>query len=148
MIRKKSAKIPSQKYILSKKTISLINWLIEHDQESLKKLLAKAYHNGALINKNNDPLDDDEAQYIFFRLVGLIEILSEEIAEEHDVSHICNRSLLPKIKHIDNTEFDQAVIEDTASKALHRAKEQNSRPENILFEELLKKWKPQKKLLQ
>lgn len=149
MLRKKNEKTSkTQQFTLSKKTIALVNWLIEHDQESLKKLLSKAYQNGALRMDHDEFFDEEDAQYVFFKLVGLVEILSEEVVEEQEVSHVFHRSLLPVIKQIDSKEFEQTTIENSANKALCNAKERNVTPSSILFEELLKKWKPQKKQIQ
>jgi len=137
-------------FVISFELLELLRWLVEHDQEGLKKVIHKCLHQGLKQNIlarkdiNNDATTEELHHYIidFF---SLLEILMQEVIQEENVDTVMKRSILPAINNIDTTMYDASTLSSSIAKATSLGKNSHQSPKEILCKELLKRWKPAKK---
>lgn len=141
-------------FVLSYELICLLQWLMEHDAGKLKKIVAKAISSGlrdriqkeSILLENPTGLEDIQESIIDF--FGMLEALLLESLHEHAVKKALEKNLLPAIDQIDSTICDDATVRFSVEKAtsdIDRNPQEN--PKDLLFKELLRRWKPNKKNL-
>jgi hypothetical protein len=145
-------RVGANQCILSYRLLKLLQWLLEHEQESLKKIIAKAYSHGVVLDTLNgdDSLGDqfleEELHETVIDYFGLLEILLSEVVEEDTERARINRKLLPALDKIDNSFCDKATVVSTVQKvSSSRSHGSQAMTKELLFKELLKQWKPIKK---
>lgn len=138
--------------VISYRLLRLLQWIIEHDQEGLKKLISQAVKNGLPLHaekvmKKNDTLDL-ELQQSIIDYFSLLEILIGEVAHEYENAYDLQRKLVPSLERVDTNFCDAATVasslESITSKQLSPLKEKDV-IKQVVFKELLKRWKPVKK---
>lgn len=136
-------------FVISYELLQLIEWLIEHEQENLKKLIKRSVENGlktkshTISNKHNEDL-----QNTIIELFGLLDGLLHEVIHEDADQIALERSLVPAIKQIDTASHDSSSIAISMAKATAAAEQRSTAgpsAKEILCKELLKRWKPTKK---
>ncbi|MCK5632490.1 hypothetical protein KAH94_01975 [bacterium] len=138
-------------FVLSYELICLLQWLMENDSEKIKKIITQAFSAGLkedlLKNKpmnNAATLDDIQESIIDF--FGMLESLLAESANEHAVKKALEKNLMPAIDQIDSTVCDNATVRHSVEKAtLTLDKHPQENPKELLFKELLRRWKPKNK---
>lgn len=137
-------------FVISFQLLQLIRWLIEHDQEVLKKLIGRSLRNGLddVLQQQASRYDTDEhLQQDIVDFFSLLEALLFEHLHEEDAKRLKERVMIPAADH-----FDAAVCDDTLmAMSMEKAAitiENNPfvDPKEVLCKELLKRWKPGKKL--
>lgn len=139
------------KLIISYELLQLMEWLVEHEGDALKKLIAKAlkhgFDNQLKQSKNfKDIYSPDEMQNNIIDFLGLMEYLLVEVTNEEEVNNALQKNMMPAIDHIDTKSCDSAVLKSSISVATSKA-QRNSTKENIqevFLKELIKRWKPAK----
>lgn len=138
----------SDQLVLSYELLQLLEWLIEHEAESLKKIVKRALSKG--LNKKLKSRELPNASAIQGNVIDfleLLEILLFESNHEVNVSDVIRKNLMPAIDHIDISNFNAATVESSAAIAsTKKEKNPHENAEELLFKELLKRWKPKKKL--
>lgn len=138
----------SDQLVLSYELLQLLEWLIENEAESLKKIVKRALGKG--LNKKLKSRNEPSASAIQGNVIDfleLLEILLFESNHEFNVSDVIRKNLMPAIDHIDTSNFNAATVESSAAIAsTKKEKNPNENAEELLFKELLKRWKPKKKL--
>ncbi len=138
----------SDQLVLSYELLQLLEWLIEHEAEALKKIVKRALSKG--LNKKLKSRELPNASAIQGNVIDfleLLEILLFESNHEVNVSDVIRKNLMPAIDHIDISNFNAATVESSAAIAsTKKEKNPNENAEELLFKELLKRWKPKKKL--
>lgn len=138
-------------FVLSYELLALLQWLAEHEGEKLKKIINKAVASGLLdeIQRYKGLADAhaaEEIQHGIVEFFGVLEALLMETVNEHTMQDALEKNLMPAIDQIDSTVCDNATIRFSIEKAtskLNKSPEQN--PEEVLFKELLRCWKPANK---
>ena len=138
----------SDQLVLSYELLQLLEWLIEYEAEALKKIIKRSLSKGLskeLKQREKPNANDIQGNVIDF--LELLEILLFESNHELSVSDVIRKNLLPSIDQIDTSNFSPATVECSAAIASTK-KERNPKEnaEELLFKELLKRWKPKKKL--
>ena len=138
-------------FVLSYELICLLQWLMDHDAEKLKKIVTKALSTGlqkellaAKETEQNGSLEEIQESIIDF--FGMFEALLSESLNEHAVKKAMEKNLFPTIDQIDSTICDNATVRFSVEKAtsnIDSNPEEN--PKDLLFKELLRRWKPDKK---
>lgn len=135
---------------LSYELLYLMQWLVENEPEKLKALVALALRNGLQDKlKNINILTGqgmaEEMQYNIIDFLGLLEGFVHEVMNEQTMKYIKEKKLMPAIDHIDSKTCDDATVQFSIEKA-HSKLDRNpeSNPQELLFKELLRCWKPQK----
>lgn len=141
-------------FVLSYELLCLLRWLTEHDAEKLKKIIAKAITSEELseemkrVDKPDTIAQADNIHYNIVDFLSLLEsLLLESISEQLD-KKARQKNLMPAIEQIDSSICDSSIVrcslEKTASQIEYNPK---LNPKEQLFKELLKRWKPEKNML-
>jgi len=115
--------------------------IIEEYADDLKELISKALPH----KKNDKSFDAQEAQESILDFLTMMELLIYESKNESEVSEHLQKQLMPSIDHIDRTSCDSDIVDasaETASQQIQANPKAN--PQELLFKELLKQWKPSK----
>lgn len=138
----------NSQFIISYELLELFKWLLEHDQEGIRKIISRALSAGldkklrtsGTITENPNELQKNILDFFFI----LESLLYEGISEE-EVKKVIQQNLIPEINQIDSTTYDNnslALSISKATNAMENHPEKN--PKDILCKELLKRWKPGK----
>lgn len=137
---------------VSYELLYLVQWLLENESDALKKLINHALENGLKQDLqtaiNSELKNTEDIQYSIVDFLALLETLLHENISEQNMRRIMEKKLMPAIDNIDNKECDKATVDFSVEKATSKIEnnpEQN--PQEILFQELLKCWKPNKKTI-
>ena len=136
---------------LSYELLYLLQWLIEHEPEGLKALIAESLKHGLKdqiksirpSNENEAPEDIQNSIIDFF---GMMELLLHEASNEQTFQQMMEKKLMPAIDHIDTTQCSDEVVQlsiEHATNQFDNSPEKN--PQELLYKELLRCWQPKKK---
>jgi len=130
-------------FIVSQELIELMQRIIEEYSEDLKTLIDKS-----LPAKSNtqQPFDAHEAQNAILDFLTMMEVLTYESKNENEVDKQLKKQLMPSIDHIDRTSCDSETVDSSIENATQEFEDNpQANPQEILYKELLKQWKPPKK---
>ncbi|MDR3550210.1 MAG: hypothetical protein P4L31_02260 [Candidatus Babeliales bacterium] len=139
-------------FILSYELLSLLRWLADHDAEKIKKIITKSLAAGLKdeVNRARKGKSEDqsiqEIQHGIIDFFGLLEVLLHESMSEAMVQTAVQNNLMPSIDQIDSAVCDDETVRSSLQRTT--AKIENNpgqNPKELLFKELLKRWKPQNK---
>ncbi len=143
----------TQQLTLSYELLQLLAWLTENEPDKLKKLVKYAYNNGlkediAYTRRSKDTTLADTMQYTLADFLNLFELLLQEVSDENMLQKVVEKKLLPALDHIDSTACDGATVQTSLEKATSKIEAQpHINPQELLFQELLRSWKPKKETL-
>ena len=160
MINNNDSSNNNGQFVISYELLGLLRWLTEHDAQRLKKIIARALATGlqdeftqmetffdAHKTEENEH-QVEEIQYSIIEFFGLLEALLIESINEHAVQKAVEKNLMPAIDHIDATLCDTDTVRTSIEKATAKIDiNTKDNPQEILFRELLKRWKPPAKNL-
>ena len=144
-------------FVISYELLCLLRWLLEHDVERIKKLVAKGLATGLkddikqfeqLGDVNADPAMIEEVQYSIIEFFSMLETLLVEVMKEQAVQRAVEKNLMTTVDHIDSTLCDDATVRSSVEKATAKSEmypKENA--QDLLFKELLKRWKPSKNMM-
>lgn len=140
-------------FVLSYELLCLFRWLIEHDVHKLNKIIRSALAAGLAdeikkIRAANGAIPLEEMQSGIVELFGLLEGLLLDALKEEVARKARQKKLMPSIDQIDSTVCDDSIVQFSLEKAMESDSDIDPTPEAArtkLFEELLKRWNPQKK---
>jgi hypothetical protein len=138
-------------YMVSYELLSLLQWMVEHDGATLKKMVGRAFKAGLqqelqYAQTLTESERADNAHYSVMEFFGLLEVLMHETMHEQTEQRALQKNLMPAIDQIDGTACDDNTIRLSVEKAAARlSANPKANPQAVLFKELLKQWKPSKK---
>ena len=137
-------------FMISYELICLLQWIIEHESESFKKVISKALESGFRQAMKRQDADDapelDDIQEVIIDFFELCETLIEEVHHEQSVKKAIAKNLMPAIDHIDSRLCDgDTVRSSVSSTTAHLDDAPQESAKEILYRELLRQWKPNKK---
>ena len=144
-------------FVVSLELLQLLRWLLEFEQEPLKKLVQRAINNG-FQDKNNkrnlvfDFESSEELQQAILDFFIMLETLLYESMDENEVKKVCQKDLIPAINNIDSRIYGNNILDASVAKA-KAAFEHNptakakDNVKAVFCKELLKRWKPSKKTI-
>lgn len=159
MINNNDSNTNNNQFVISYELLSLLRWLTEHDAERLKKIVSRALATGLKeeltkmesfldAHKSEGDQNMEEIHYSIVEFFGLLECLLIESLNEHAVQKAVEKNLMPAIDHIDATLCDTDIVRTSIEKATAKSEiNTKENPQEILFKELLKRWKPSKNVL-
>ena len=145
-----------EQFVISYELICLLKWLLEHDENhtKLKKIVSKALSSGlkdTIKQKTAMPSDEyfaEDIQATIIDFLGVLEAILLEATSEQTMKNAIENKLMPTIEKIDSALCDDATLRFSLEKATSKIeKNPNENPNDLLFQELLKRWKPNKKNL-
>ena len=135
---------------VSYELLYLLQWLLENEPSKLKKIINYALDQGLadqikIAAKSSREETSEDVQYSIIDFLTLLESLLHDTLHEKRLRQIVTKKLLPALKNIDEQECNQETLELSVEKAsLKFDAHPNQNPQEILFKELLKTWKPTK----
>lgn len=139
---------------VSYELLLLLRWLIEHEEERVKKLVQKALQGGLHKQIQSFSLDKQDSEVTqelhysvtdFFNLVELLLAESVSAQVEYDAKQ---KNLMPTVDQIDSTICDTDTVRSSLERAASViAKNPDANAKDVLFQELLKNWKPNTKMV-
>jgi hypothetical protein len=132
--------------VISYELLKLLEWLIDHEQDSLRKLTKRAIEQGFFIHPPNRHPSDEELQQNIVEFFAILDaILHETISEDH-MKNTTQRTLIPAINNIDSSMYKPSTLSASIAKATAAAEKKGQDPKEIFCKELLKHWNPTKKV--
>ena len=127
--------------LVSPQLLMFLSWLLDQEQETLRRLVARAHNQDALSHAHEDVTDEDLHQSISDFFSVLETFVADELGlEKHQPLQIA------ALKQID---ADDALVALSAAKMTTMIKKNPYEdPKEVLCRELLKRWKPSRKLVQ
>ncbi len=137
----------SNHFVISYELLALLQWLLEHEQESCRKLIRRALKQGFNVTdvgllKYDNP---EDLQQNIIDFLALIDTQLHETINEGQAEGAMHRTLLPTINHVDPSMHDISSISTSIAKARAAAEKETGNPKEVFCKELLKRWKPKKK---
>jgi hypothetical protein len=135
-------------FTISHELLILLRWLILHDEERLRKMVTKALASGLHeeLQKINSVPPTQEVQYSITDFFVMLEVLLIDAISEQVNKDAKGQNLMPAIDQIDSTLCDKEIVQFSLEKATTKmAHNPNANPREILYQELLKNWKPHNK---
>jgi hypothetical protein len=147
----------SQHFVISYELLCLLRWLLENDMDKLKKLVSKALSSGLaddikqfeqIGDVSADPELVEEVQHSIIEFFGMLEILLLETMKEQAVARAIEKKLMTTVDHIDSTLCDDDTVRTSIEKATAKSEmHPKENAQDLLFKELLKRWKPTKNMM-
>ena len=140
-------------FVLSYELVCLLRWLIEHNEPQLKGLIKKALSAGLKKElKCTESFNQaqqcslEEIQMNIVDFFSMLEAILLETMHEQAVQATIEKNLMPAIEHIDAAECDTAVISNSIERVVSKMDNASTeRAQEMLFQEILRQWKPSKK---
>jgi hypothetical protein len=142
----------NKQFGISYELICLLKWILDNDTTKLKKIVAKSLSSGLkeeLKDKNSffdeeDILEDIKETILEF-FATMEEILIDALNDQARKKAV-EKNLIPDIEKIDSNICDDATVKFSIEKATSKIDNNpKENPKELLFKELLKRWKPNKK---
>lgn len=152
MTKKKMLPQDNSQFVLSFELLCLLRWLVECEGDKFKKLINKAMQSGLkeelrYIQKAHvDEALMEDVQHSIVEFFGMLEALIADAINEQAIQTALEKNLMPTIDQIDSNVCDDATLRSSLEKATSKI-EMNPKenPKEVLFKELLKRWKPHNK---
>ena len=141
--------IEDKNLTVSYELLYLLQWLLENEPEKLKKLIKSSLSHGLSEQIKNatqkNEASPEEMQFSIIDFLVFLESLLHESLYEERLKKILEKKMMPALDNIDSQECDQATVDFSIEKASSKFETHpNENPQEILFQELLKCWKPTK----
>jgi hypothetical protein len=135
---------------LSYELLHLIRWIVENEPEQLKTIIDNALQNGLNKDFKQKQMSEESASeamhYSIVDFLTLMEIMLNDSVNEQTMKNVVEKKLMPALDHIDTTECDTAIVKGSAKRASSQIEAHpNSSAQELLFQELLRSWNPNKK---
>lgn len=141
-------------FILSYELLYLLQWLIEHEAEALKKIIVRAVRQGFKDHPSTQGdsielhVSDAHIQNSIAEFLGLLDLLLIEARNEQDIKKTLERNLIPALNQIDSTMCATETVETSLARASSKIEDHpDENLKDALLKELIKRWKPDKKCL-
>lgn len=141
---------PGDQFVLSYELLKLMRRIVEHHDEEFKQFISMVVAKQLLESRDSaEAINQEDAQYAITDFLGLIEVLLMEIRNEQAINTVLQRQLMPAVDHIDTSSCDQQTIATSIMDATQKfEKNPRKNPQELLYKELLRNWKPAKKVVQ
>ena len=139
---------------LSYELLYLLKWLVENESATLKTIISRAIRNGLrdeLSNSNAlmNNISSEAVQNSIVDFLDLLDALLHESISEGSMKKAMEQNLMPSINKIDSNICDKATVRFSLDKATdHLEHYPQANAKELLFKEILKRWKPNKKKMQ
>jgi hypothetical protein len=140
-------------FTVSYELLALLQWLACQEESNLKKIIQHALAHGLKQKLQQQvPTSEqnlaDTIQYSIVEFFALLEALLLESIDEQTVQNAIEHKLMPAIDRIDPSTCDDETIRVSIEKTTAKlASNQQANAKELLFKELLKQWRPPKKIV-
>lgn len=129
---------------LSYELLYLLKWLMDNEEVTFKKIIDRAVHQG-FMQKNNitDTMSSDDIHHSIVNFLDMLDILLHESFNEHNIKKAHQINLMPSINKIDSYVCDKDTVQGSLDKTTtHLEHNPEINAKELLFKEILKRWKP------
>ena len=134
---------------ISTQLLALMQQIVEYHAPELRALVHKAHRSLRTqqpSNQSDNWHEEYSAQEQVTDFLNLLELLAYEAHHEHEYDMQMTKFLMPAIEHIDHTTCDPETVESCIEHATtQKSKNPHLNAQELLYKELLKRWKPTKK---
>lgn len=139
----------TNQFVITHELLSLILWIIEHEDGSMARMVQKAFASGLKDKiKRNRNLNDqqllEDAQQAIIDFFGILESHMIDALHEQSMERAIQKNLLPAIDQIDSATCNASMIRRSIEKATRSYTSSHETAKKALYKELLKRWKPKK----
>ncbi|MCL4380454.1 hypothetical protein M1466_03145 [Candidatus Dependentiae bacterium] len=134
--------------VVSQELLMLLESIMSNHTDELKRFLAHVLAQQGATARETPVMaqSHDDAHEQIVNFLSLLEMLMYEIKTDSSVQAIVQRHQMPAIQHIDHTDCDDETIATSVIKANSTLeKHPGMNPQEVLYKELLRRWKPSKK---
>lgn len=134
--------------VLSYELLALLRWLVEHNTDALKRIVSNAITSGLQdelqkIEKSQDVAHFYELQQSITDFLVILEALLIDTLNEQLKQKTQYRKLAPALEKIDRTVCDKTTVSFSIEEATLKLRNNpQANPNELLFKELLRRWKP------
>lgn len=137
----------TEQVIITPALLELLRHIVDNHALALRSFIAQVQRTQKRISSDRRQNDDlENAQSSIIEFLTLMESLAHETSREQEATQQMQHVLMPSINRIDTSACDddtvQASVEHATDQFSHNA---TQNPQELLFKELLKRWKPTKK---
>jgi hypothetical protein len=138
----------SAQFVLSYELLALLRWLVDQHEETLKNIVGHALSAGLheelqKLERTEDATYLHEIQHSITDFLTTLEALLIEMVGERIRQKAQYKDLAPAVEKIDSTICDQALVDVSIEEAASKLKmNPRANPKELLFKELLRRWKP------
>jgi len=143
----------NNQFSLSYELLYVLQWITDNEYDILKKIIHRALSEGG-VNKMNKAVQhnaDDlsaQAHQTIIDFFALLEAALINVIHEDNVKYSTQRTILPALNQLDiDPNDDDTVAASAAQVTTAHKKNPGLDAQELLFKALLKRWKPDKKLL-
>lgn len=135
-------------FVLSYELLTLLRWLVDNNLDALKKIINQAITTGLQdelkkIERADDPEYLQDIQHGITDFLSTMETLLIEVVSEVVRKKKEYKNLIPALDKIDSTMCDSATVSCSLEKTTSKLETNpNANPKELLFQELLRHWKP------
>lgn len=141
-------------FVLSYELLHLLQWLVDHESDALKKIIARAVRQGfrSTITQTNDIIElqtsDAHIQNSIADFLSLLDVLLIETTNEQGIKKSLERTMIPALNQIDSNFCASETVESSLLKTSSKLDcDSREKLQDALLKEILKQWKPDKKSL-
>lgn len=144
----------SDQFVISYELIHLLHWIIKYEPELLRDLITKSFLQGI-----EDSLEQNKGLYaqltnadnMHNSIVDFLNFAENHISimtETEAVKQVMHKSMMPVMNRCDSQIVDREVVKSSFLTAVEKGKisEDSDASQQQFFKELLKQWKPSKKV--
>lgn len=138
---------PSNQFVITHELLSLLIWLIEHEQGAMAKMVHKAFASGLKdMIKQQEQTDTkqllEDAQQAIIDFFGVLESHVLDALHQQSVKRAIEKNLFPAIDKIDTTTCNSSIVRNSVKRATQSPHTTDQQAQKTLYKELLKRWKP------
>jgi len=143
----------NNQFVISYELVALLRWLIEYDIDKFKKIITKSYSAGLKddihrIQNKQEEVTIEDIHFTILEFLSMLDSLIHDTISEKVTQRAVEKNLMPTIEHIDSTICDDATVRSSIERATANSdKHPHENPRTVLYKELLKRWKPNKKMV-
>lgn len=135
-------------FIIPHEVLKALKWMMENDVETFQSLIDNYVLNNLNLGASN--YSEEEQHNIILDFFMLIEDRIAQTSQVNEANNAIQKNLMPFLNNIDTTSkdaFNNLILATSANKAqTDYANHPEKDPKGLLCKELLKRWKPSKKI--
>ena len=135
-------------FVLSHELLYLLRWLADHDAQKLQKIVSKALASGLkdelrAIDRTPSAQTTEDIHHSIIDFFSLLESLLANAITQQAQQTAKEQKLMPSVDQIDITICDDHTVRSSLEKVSSRIDlNPQANAKEMLFEEILKRWKP------
>lgn len=133
----------SDQLVLTPELLAFMHRIMSEHEREFRNLASKI-----LAKKPIDPtiIPPQAAQEVIVGFFSMMDDILEETYQTNEIAAHTQRQLLPSLEHIDCTNLDPQAVMTSVQRATDVAQNMpNVDAQEVLYQELLNRWKPSKK---